>query len=141
MRRVRQYPAVFATQGTFSRSYPAVREAVRLARHEVCEFAATHGALDAELESVQAAVSEAVANAVVHAYRAEPGEVHVTAAASDGGLWVLVADDGCGFQTPARNPGLGWGLALIANATRELVVAERAGGGTEVRMRFSVGGD
>ena len=131
---------MFATQGTFSRSYPAMREAVWTVRHEVTEFAATNGAVDSELEAVKIAVSEAVANAVVHAYqREDSGEVHVTAAVSEEGLWILVADDGCGFQTPARRPGLGWGLALIAHAADELVLAERVGGGTEVRMRFAVG--
>jgi anti-sigma regulatory factor (Ser/Thr protein kinase) len=117
-----------------------MREAVWDVRHEVSEFAATNGAVDSELEAVRIAVSEAVSNAVLHAYREDPGEVHVTAAVSDGGLWVLVADDGCGFQTPAERPGLGWGLALIAHAADELVLAERVGGGTEVRMRFAVGG-
>jgi stage II sporulation protein AB (anti-sigma F factor) len=131
---------VFATLGTFSRSYPAMRESVWVVRHEVTEFAATNGAADSELESIKIAVSEAVANSVVHAYRAEPGEVHVTAAVSDAGLWILVADDGCGFQAPAREPGLGWGLALIAHAADEFVLAERVGGGTEVRMRFTLGG-
>jgi stage II sporulation protein AB (anti-sigma F factor) len=131
---------VFATLGTFSRSYPATRESVWVVRHEVIEFAAANGAVDSELEAVKTAVSEAVANSVVHAYRADPGEVHVTAAVSDEGLWILVADDGCGFQTPAREPGLGWGLALIAHAADEFVLAERVGGGTEVRMRFAIGG-
>jgi stage II sporulation protein AB (anti-sigma F factor) len=131
-------PGVFATQGTFSRSYPALRESVWIVRHEVTEFAATNGASEARLEAVKTAVSEAVANSVLHAYRAVPGEVHVTAAVSEQGMWILVADDGCGFQTPAREPGLGWGLALIAHAADELVIAERTSGGTEVRMRFAL---
>jgi anti-sigma regulatory factor (Ser/Thr protein kinase) len=117
-----------------------MREAVWAVRHEVSEFAATNGAVDSQLEAVRIAVSEAVANAVMHAYREDPGEVHVTAAVSEDGMWILIADDGCGFQTPARRPGLGWGLALIAHAADELVLAERVGGGTEVRMRFAVGG-
>jgi serine/threonine-protein kinase RsbW len=130
---------LFATKGTFSRSYPALRESVTVIRHEVSEFAATNGAVDANLDAVRTAVSEAVGNAVQHAYRSTPGQVHVTADVHDDGMWILVADDGCGFQTPAREPGLGWGLALIAHAAQELVLAERAGGGTEVRMRFALG--
>jgi stage II sporulation protein AB (anti-sigma F factor) len=131
---------VFATRGTFSRSYPALPESVWVVRHEVTEFADTGGAVESELEAIKIAVSEAVANSVVHAYRSEPGEVHVSASLTDDGLWILVADDGCGFQTPAQKPGLGWGLALIAHAADEFVLAERVGGGTEVRMRFSVRG-
>ena len=53
---------------------------------------------------------------------------------------MLVADDGCGFQTPAQKPGLGLGLTLIANVSEEYVVMERATGGTELRMRFPLPG-
>lgn len=136
MGRLGETDAVFATQGTFSRSYRAVRESVPAVRHDVVDFALTHDLNDDGLDAVRSAVSEAVANAVIHAYRDEPGMVHLTAAATDEDLWVLVADDGCGFQTPAATPGLGWGLALIAHAADEMVLVERAEGGTEVRMRF-----
>jgi anti-sigma regulatory factor (Ser/Thr protein kinase) len=120
------------------RSYRAESTSVADARRDLADFAAGHG-LDGEiLDGFRTAVSEAVTNAVIHAYRDQPGEVHVTAAVTGSELWVLVADDGCGFQTPARTPGLGWGLALIAHAAEELVLAERAERGTEVRMRFAV---
>lgn len=91
------------------------------------------------LDAVRSAVSEAVSNAVMHAYRSAQGRIHVTANVTGAELWVLVADEGCGFQTEARHPGLGWGLALIAQATDEFVLAERAQGGTEARMRFVIG--
>lgn len=108
-------------------------------RRDLVTFAVGHGATEAQLNRLRTAISEAIANAVVHAYRDRPGQVHVTAALTEDGLWVLVADDGCGFQTPAATPGLGWGLALIAHAADEFVLAERAEGGTEVRMRFVLG--
>jgi anti-sigma regulatory factor (Ser/Thr protein kinase) len=103
-------------------------------------FAQRHDASEDQIDTVRSAVSEAVSNAVIHAYRSTPGEVHITAAVTSGELWVLVADDGCGFQTPAESPGLGWGLALIAHAAEDFVLAERAEGGTEARMRFRIGG-
>jgi two-component sensor histidine kinase len=56
----------------------------------------------------------------------------------DGELWILVADEGCGHQTASANPGLGWGLALIAEACDDFILAERSAGGTEARMRFDV---
>ena len=86
------------------------------------------------------AVSEAVTNAVVHAYRGRSGTVRVAGAVASGELWVLVSDGGCGYQTPPERPGLGLGLVLIADACDEFVIAERAEGGTEARMQFVLGG-
>lgn len=130
--------AVFATRRTFIRSYPAEGSSVAKARRDLVAFATGHG-MDLEAaDRLRTAVSEAVTNAIMHAYRDAPGSVHVTAALTGTEMWVLIADDGCGFQTPSRSPGLGWGLALIANAADEMVLAERADHGTEVRMRFTV---
>jgi nitrate/nitrite-specific signal transduction histidine kinase len=66
------------------------------------------------------------------------GEVHVTAAIASGELWVLIADDGCGFQSPSLQPGQGWGLALIASAADSFEVAPRSNGGTELRNHFAI---
>jgi stage II sporulation protein AB (anti-sigma F factor) len=130
---------VLAGLASFRRSYPATDDAVPSARWDAAAFAADHGATEAQLEAVRIAVSEAVANAVLHAYPDGGGSVHVTVAVAAGELWVLVWDDGCGFQAPPHRPGLGWGLALMAHHSEDLVIAERAGGGTEVRMRFGLG--
>jgi anti-sigma regulatory factor (Ser/Thr protein kinase) len=97
------------------------------------------------IESVRLAVSEAVTNAVLHAYDDNPdeagprGEVQVTLALAQGEFWVLVADEGHGHQSAPSSPGLGWGLALIADACRHFLITERSGGGTELRMGFSLG--
>ena len=117
-------------------SSPAVGATVPHLRNAVVAYAAEAGAGAALRDAVALAVSEAVSNVVRHAYRGREGAVHLTAAVVEDELWVLVADDGCGHQTPAEHPGLGWGLALIADATDEFVITERATGGTEARMRF-----
>ena len=119
-------------------SYPASSGSVAAARGAVVDFAARNGATDAQLESIRLAVSEAVTNAIIHGYHDCDGTIQVTAALAAGDLWVLVADDGDGFQKPSPHPGLGWGMPLIAHASDEFVIAERAYGGTEVRMRFAV---
>lgn len=126
-------------QDTLQRTYRAVPDAVPAARGDVGAFAAALGATDAQLEAIRLAVSETVTNAVIHAYPENPGQVTVTAGPAGEELWVLIADEGVGHQAPARRPGLGWGLALVAEATTGFVVAERAGGGTEVRMGFALG--
>jgi anti-sigma regulatory factor (Ser/Thr protein kinase) len=90
------------------------------------------------VDAVRLAVSEAVTNAIVHGYRGERGKVDVVATAVNGDFWVLVSDAGCGCQTPAVHPGLGWGLALITDACNEFSLVDRAEGGTEARMRFEI---
>jgi stage II sporulation protein AB (anti-sigma F factor) len=130
---------VLTTRDTLQRTYRAVPDAVPAARGDLGAFAAALGATDAQLEAVRLAVSEVVTNAVIHAYPEGPGQVAVTAAQAGDELWVLIADEGVGHQAPSRRPGLGWGLALVAEAAAGFVVAERSGGGTEVRMRFGLG--
>ena len=123
-----------------SRSYPAVPGSVVEARRAVSEFAAASGADRDQVEAVRLACSEALTNAVLHAYRGVPGpgEVHVTAASVSDQLRVLIADDGCGLEPNADRPGLGFGLALITQLSDSVTIVSRASGGTEVRMRFSL---
>jgi anti-sigma regulatory factor (Ser/Thr protein kinase) len=68
-------------------------------------------------DAVGVVVSEAVTNAVVHAYRdrERPGQVHVSANLEDDGVEVAVADDGIGLRPRADSPGVGLGMPLIAD--------------------------
>jgi serine/threonine-protein kinase RsbW len=128
-----------ATERSLSQSYAALAESVPHARNDVVAFALRRGASQAQIEAIRLAVSEAVSNVVLHAYDGrEPGEIHVTAEIAARDLWVLISDQGRGFQAPARAPGLGWGLPLIAHMSDRLEIAERAEGGTEIRMRFAL---
>ncbi len=78
----------------------------------MADYASAAGIQGEQLDGVRLAVSEAVTNVVLHAYRDEPGEVHVTARVVDHELWVLIADDGVGLGTPTLRPGLGLGSRL-----------------------------
>jgi anti-sigma regulatory factor (Ser/Thr protein kinase) len=126
---------------SLSRSYPAQAGSVRKIREAVRDLAARAGASGAQLDAIRLAVAEAANNVVLHAYRAAPGKIHVTAAAGVGELTVLLADDGCGPNQPARSPGLGWGWKLIAEASDELSISERADGGTEILISWRIGAD
>lgn len=130
-----------AVQSRLSDAYPAVADTVPVARAAVCELAAGAGLSDRRLQSLQLAVSEAVTNVVRHAYPDRSGTVWLTAALHTDELCVLVADSGCGHQTRSDDPGLGLGLALIAHECDQMMVSERAGGGTELRMRFLLAGN
>jgi anti-sigma regulatory factor (Ser/Thr protein kinase) len=123
---------------TLTVTYPANPEAVAIARHALTAFAAEAGADHDQIEAVRLAVSEAMTNAVLHAYHSTPGDVYVTAALVSDELWVLVGDDGSGMEARPDRPGLGLGLALIAQVSDDMSIVPRAGGGTEVRMRFAL---
>jgi serine/threonine-protein kinase RsbW/stage II sporulation protein AB (anti-sigma F factor) len=119
-------------------TYVADRQAVPAARHALSEFARQASASASQVEAVRLAASEALTNAVLHAYDGTPGSVYVTAALAQNELWVLITDDGRGLEPRSERPGLGLGLGLISQVTDELAIVPRAGGGTEVRMRFDL---
>jgi serine/threonine-protein kinase RsbW len=125
-----------AGSNTFSRCYEAEPRSVAQARAELASFASGTGAPDVLVDGVRLAVSEAVTNAVRHAYPLEPGEVRVCASVAEQELEVVVSDDGCGVRSDRDDSGLGLGLALIHEVSDQMTLAPRASGGTEVRMRF-----
>ena len=124
---------------TFARSYEADPTSVGRARAELARFASRGGASQTQVDGLRLAVSEAVTNAVRHAYPLRPGEVRVRARLEDDVLKVVVSDDGCGVHGDgADHDGLGVGLSLICEVSDRLTLAPRAAGGTDVRMRFSL---
>jgi serine/threonine-protein kinase RsbW len=136
IRRIPYHSPVVGARAHLNESHLATPEAVGPLRHRVGDYASAAGIQGEQLDGVRLAVSEAVTNVVLHAYRDEPGQVHVTARMVDDELWVLIADDGVGLSAPTLRPGLGWGLAFITEASDEFTLAERAGGGAEARMVF-----
>ena len=118
------------------RCYLATPLAVRWAAQAITRVA---GALPAtRAQSVQLAVSEAMTNAVIHAYRGAPGPVHLTAGLAGDELIVIVADDGAGPPSAPDQPNGGAGWPLIAAATDHLSISQRPNGGTLVMMRWSL---
>ena len=121
-----------------SASYPAVPESVPEARQAVVGLAAEGGASDEQVDAIRLATSEALTNAVVHAYDGAPGMVHVRAVLAGDGIAISVRDDGTGLRPRLDRRGMGLGLALIAAAADEMAIATRPGGGTELKMRFGL---
>jgi serine/threonine-protein kinase RsbW len=124
---------------SLSLSLPATAESVGRLRREIAEFARSHGATDRSLESLNLAVSEAVTNVVVHAYREAdtPGPILVVAAASEYTLIVTVEDEGCGMTPRADSPGLGLGLGLMSRLADTFEIGPRAArSGMTLRMAF-----
>lgn len=132
-------PRMLAPGETFSACYPAVPSSVASARTDLTEFARQAGGSEEEVQSVRLAASEAVTNAVVHAYElGDRGEVNVSASYVEDELWVLVGDTGHGMRARDDSRGLGLGLALIAQMADEFQILNRGSGGTELRMRFNL---
>lgn len=122
-----------------NQSYPALPESVPTARRALTAVAAAAGARGDRLEEIRLAISEALSNAVVHAYRnGASGCFHVTAAVASGELWVLIGDDGRGMHAWNDSNGLGIGLTLISGLSDDFMMVRRASGGTEVQMRFDL---
>jgi serine/threonine-protein kinase RsbW len=120
-------------------SYLAVPETVPLARRALAAVAAAAGAAGERLDEIRLAVSEALTNVVLHAYRnGEVGRLHVTAAVAADELWVLIGDDGRGLHAWNDSQGLGIGLSLISGLSDDFAILTRASGGTEVQMRFDL---
>jgi serine/threonine-protein kinase RsbW len=119
-----------------SRDYSAVADSVPLARSALVAIAKSAGADDDQLEAVRLAASEALTNAVIHAYPRRAGRIHVTAWTGPGEFIVEIVDDGLGFQTHTETPGLGMGLGLISQLTDDFTIRQPTAGGTSVRMRF-----
>ena len=112
------------------------------ARQAVRGYAAEQGADADTLAAVELCVSEAVSNAVLHAYRklGRRGPVEVEAQRPDGYLCVYVRDRGSGLRRREDSPGLGLGLPLIYQTAEELDVRAPREGGTELMMRFELSG-
>jgi serine/threonine-protein kinase RsbW/stage II sporulation protein AB (anti-sigma F factor) len=118
---------------------PASADSVAELRQAVADFACEHGVPEPCLDDIRLAVSEAVSNAVVHAFRGgAEGTViaSVTVGAPD---WVevRVSDDGSGMAPRDDSPGLGLGLPLIRYLTDQFEHRRPPGSaGTELWMRF-----
>jgi len=86
-------------------------------------------------DPVALTVSEAVGNAVRHAYPGGTGMVEVEATMVEPDLVVYVRDNGVGVGGRSGDPGLGLGVPIMRHLAR-LRITRRPGGGTQVALRF-----
>ena len=121
---------------TMREELPAAPASVGAARRLLRRFA---GDLGVDLDAVELAVSEAVANAVVHAYEDGRGTVELQAAAAPYELQIVVRDHGCGMRGNGSNGGAGFGLPIIRRLARHVEVVDAAPG-VALTMTFPRGG-
>lgn len=118
---------------------PAQPASIGELRRAVGAFAADGGVSGPALDDVRLCMSEALTNAVVHAFcdgRAL-GTITVCAEFALDGLAVTVNDDGMGFHPRSDSPGLGFGLPTIDALTDRMSIGNTGPGGTEIYMAFS----
>ncbi len=115
------------------------------ARAAVAAFAAQLDPAVDELADLRTAVSEAVTNAIVHAYPHSLGSITLTVKLYDNGcVWVRVRDKGCGIPdveqameplyTTGGEERSGLGFSVMQSFTDKLRVRSAPGKGTTVTM-------
>jgi serine/threonine-protein kinase RsbW len=114
----------------------ALADEVGRMRRAASAAAAEHGLGARALESLELAVSEALTNVVLHAYRDEPGPMSVEVESDAEVVRVTVADDGGGIAAQAEHRGPGMGLGILASAADFCEIRSRRGSGVEVMLGF-----
>ena len=132
----------FTERNRISLCLPALSVNEGVARSAVAAFCAQQDPSATELADVKCAVSEAVTNCIVHAYRGTVGMIYITVVLShEGGVRIVIKDKGCGipdvrqareplFTTDAVSERSGMGFTVMENFMDRLRVRSRVGRGT-----------
>jgi serine/threonine-protein kinase RsbW/stage II sporulation protein AB (anti-sigma F factor) len=124
------------TKQRFETRMGALPASVGHLRAAIVEFATMLGF--EETGPIALAVSEALTNVILHAYReTDPGEIRVVACDEPDRLVVVVRDYGSGMLPRSDSPGLGLGLPLISSMADALQIEAAEGAGTLLRMHFT----
>jgi anti-sigma regulatory factor (Ser/Thr protein kinase) len=125
---------VDSAEGEVRLDLPCEPASVAAARNAVAGLAQRLGVA---VDDVKIAVSEAVGNAIVHAYRGgKAGVIRVFAREERGRLLVTVADDGIGMAPNPATQGLRIGIPLITKVCDDVRFTS-SDEGTTVSMSFA----
>ena len=123
----------------FELELAAETDNVPLVRHALRGLLEAAGVGEERISDITLAVTEACANAVLHAYPDRSGQFEASADLSTAGeLVVTVRDYGSGMSPRVDSPGLGVGLPVMAAIADALEIDTPEGAGTVVRMTFAV---
>ena len=125
---------------------PALSANEGMARAAVSAFCAQLDPSAVELADVKCAVSEAVTNCIVHAYRNREGLIYITVSLLEGRVArIEIRDRGCGiedvkearqplFTTDAASERSGMGFTVMESFTDKISVTSKVGSGTKIVM-------
>ena len=127
----------------FKMELPAKSANESFARVAVAAFIAQLDPTVEEISDIKTAVSEAVTNCIVHAYKEKIGYIYITVRMLAGGrISVKIKDKGCGIPdikqameplyTTAGGERAGLGFAVMQSFTDKLTVRSAVGKGTTV---------
>ena len=117
-----------------------------IARAAVAAFCAQLDPTASELGDIKCAVSEAVTNCIVHAYREGIGNIYITVTLCEGNVVkIRIRDKGCGipdvkcareplYTTDREGERSGMGFTVMESFTDRLQVTSRVGKGTSIVM-------
>lgn len=123
-----------------------------VARSAIAAFCAQLDPTVGEIADIRCAVSEAVTNCIVHAYRDTIGEIYITVDLLESSVVrIKIRDRGCGIENvkEAREPlyttdregeRSGMGFTVMESFTDDMSVLSRKGRGTTVVMYKRIGG-
>lgn len=133
-------------------SFVSKSENEGFARTAVSAFAALCDPCVEDIADIRTAVSEAVTNCIVHAYRGTQGTIEITARILSGNeLYIRIKDKGCGipdvkqameplYTSAPFEERAGLGFAVMESFMDKLSVRSEVGKGTVVTMRKKIGG-
>lgn len=133
-------------QNKFAIKFPSRSTNEAFARSIVSSFASQLDPTIEEISDIKTAVSEAVTNCIVHAYKNTVGEIYITCEQFESGLIrIKVRDKGCGIEDvkKAMEPlysseggeRAGLGFSVMESFMDGLRVSSKLGKGTTVTMR------
>ena len=117
-----------------------------MARAAVAAFCAQLDPRATEIADIKCAVSEAVTNCIVHAYKNTIGVIYITVKLYEGGIVRIdIKDKGCGiddvkqarqplYTTDAENERSGMGFTVMESFCDKVRVYSRCGKGTTVTL-------
>ena len=128
---------------SFKLQLPAKSANESFARVAVGAFVAQLDPLIEEISDIKTAVSEAVTNCIVHAYKDDTGDIFISAKIlSDGRVQIKIRDKGCGIPdiekameplfTTGGSERAGLGFAVMQSFTDKIRVTSTVGKGTTV---------
>lgn len=125
-------------------NFPSLSENERFSRLVVSGFASQLDPQVDEISDIKTAVSEAVTNSIVHAYKNEIGKIELVARIyEDNVIYIRIKDYGCGipdikkameplFTTSPEEERAGLGFAVMESFMDKLKVFSKEGKGTSV---------
>lgn len=141
---------------TFALSFLSRSVNEGFARAAVAAFAAVLDPTLEEINDIKTAVSEAVTNCIVHAYKDCLGKIYINGEISGNTIKIKIRDKGCGIEnikqameplfTTVGGERAGLGFAVMQGFCDDVKVNSRLGKGTSVilikriRPRFNVNG-